>query len=253
VHGNGGSPVLVGDLLVFSGDGAEAPFVGAIDRANGRLRWTRPRNTPARKKFSFSTPLVIEVDGSTQIVSPGSGFVAGYDPRDGHEIWRVSYDEGYSVITRPVFAQGLLFVSSSYDAPVLYAIDPAHASGDVTETHVRWTHRRAVPNTPSPIVVREELYYVSDAGVATCADARTGEIHWQNRLGGTFSASPVFAEGRLYFQNEAGVTYVVRASSVFELLARNDLEARTLASAAVATGVIFVRTESHLWHIGKGS
>ncbi len=97
----------------------------------------------------------------------------------------------------------------------------------------------------------DEIYFVSDAGVATCADARTGEVHWSERLGGNFSASPVAAEGRVYFQNESGVGFVVKAGKTYELLATNDLGERTLASYAVADGALFIRSESHLWKIQR--
>lgn len=250
-HGNGGSPALIGDQLIFSCDGGPDPQVVALDVNTGAVRWKTPRNTTAARRFSFSTPLAIDVNGATQIISPGSGFVGGYNPKDGAEIWRVRYGEGYSVITRPVFAHGLLFISSSYDRPVLYAIKPAAAKGDVTETHVAWTHAKGVPNTPSPLVVGDELYFVSDGGIATCLDARTGTVHWNERLGGGHSASPVFAEGRLYFQNEEGIGLVLKAGKTFEVLARNEIGERTLASIAVTDNAIFLRSKSHLWRIGN--
>src|SRR5262245_45517571 len=96
-HGNAGSPVVVGDRLIFSCDAAEDPFVVGLDRNTGDIRWKTPRNTTAVKTFSFSTPTVIENDGATQVISPGSGFVAAYNPQDGKEIWKVRYGEGYSV------------------------------------------------------------------------------------------------------------------------------------------------------------
>jgi outer membrane protein assembly factor BamB len=253
VHGNGGSPALVGDLLVFNCDGASDPFVAALDAGSGEVRWKTPRNTTARSKFSFSTPLAIEVDGRTQVVSAASGFVGGYDPASGREIWRVRYGQGYSVVPRPAYVNGMLYVSSGFDAAVLYAIRPSGAKGDVTQTHVAWTARKGAPNTPSPLVVGGEVYMVSDAGVATCADAKSGAVHWSERLDGNFSASPVFAEGRVYFQNEAGVGYVVRAGKKFELLAENDLGERSLASYAVSDGALFIRTERHLWKIADKS
>ena len=249
VHGTGGSPILAGDALIFSGDGAKDPFVAALDAVTGAVRWKTPRNTPAKKPFSFSTPLAIEVGGKTQIISPGSGFVGGYDVQDGRELWRVCYGEGYSVIPRPVFAHGLLFVSSSFDAPVLYAIKPDGAAGDASATHVAWSSRKAAPHSASTLVLGDELYFVSDAGIATCADARTGDVRWSERLGGGFSASPFAAEGRVYFQNEAGVGFVVKAGKTYELLATNDLSERTLASPAVADGALFLRSETHLWKI----
>lgn len=251
MHGNGGSPALVGDALVFSCDGETDPFLVALDAKTGAVRWKTSRDSTASRKFSFSTPLAIEVDGATQIISPTSGFVAGYDPKDGREIWRVRYPEGFSIVARPVFAHGLLFISSSYMKPVLYAIKPAGAKGDATETHLVWKHDKGVPNTSSPIVVGDEIYFVSDSGIATCLNARTGALYWSERLGGGFSASPICVEGRLYFQNEEGVGTVLKAGKTFEVLAKNDLGERTLASPAVTDGAIFLRSKSQLWRLGK--
>ena len=215
------------------------------------MRWKTARNSPAKKQFSFSTPLLIHLDDKDQVISPGSGFVASYDPHDGHEFWRVCYGEGYSVVPRPVFAHDLLFLSSGFDAPIFHAIKPAGANGDATATNIAWTQRKGAPNTPSALVLGDEVYFVSDGGIATCADARTGDVHWSERLGGNFSASPVAAEGRIYFQNEAGVGFVVKAGKIYELLATNDLGERSLASYAVADGALFIRTESHLWKIKR--
>lgn len=252
VHGNGGSPVLVGDLLVFSCDGLEKPFLVAINRTDGREVWRTPRTENKAQKFSFSTPLVIEIDGAKQVVSPASGYVGAYDPVNGREIWRVTYGDGFSVVPRPVFAHGLLFVCSGYMRASVLAIDPHGASGDVTSSRVRWKYDRSVPLTPSVLVAGDELYFVADTGgVATCLDAKTGQSRWTQRLGGAFSASPVYADGRVYFLNEAGATSVVKAGPQYELLATNDLGERALASPAVADGAIFLRTESHLWRIGN--
>ena len=160
------------------------------------------------------------------------------------------YGQGYSVVPRPAFAHGLLYVSSGFDSAVLYAIRPQGATGDVTKSHVAWTIRKGAPNTPSPLVAGDELYFVSDSGIATCADARSGKVHWTERFaGGKFSASPVFADGRAYFQNEEGVAFVVKAAPKFELLAQNDLGERSLASYAVSDGALFIRTDKHLWKI----
>jgi len=252
VHGNGGSPVLVGDTLIFSVDAASDPAVLGIAAKDGKVRWRTPRNTTAKKTFSFCTPLAIEIDGRKQVILPGSGFVAAYSPADGAELWRVRYGEGYSVIPRPVFAHGLLFVGTGYDRPSVYAIRPAGATGDATDTAVAWQTAKSAPNTPSTICVGDELYFVSDAGVATCADARTGKVHWSERLGGDFSSSPVHADGRLYFQNETGTGYVLKPGLTFEVLAKNELGDRTLASYAVTDGALFIRGAEMLYRIGGG-
>ena len=251
VHGNGGSPILVDDALIINYDGAENPFIAAIDSSTGKIRWKTSRQTPARNKFSFSTPLEIELSGTRQVISAGSGMVGSYDLRDGHELWRVRYGEGFSVVPRPVFAQGLLFVVSGFDRPTLIAIRADGASGDVTESRILWSTSRGAPHTPSALAADEELYFVSDGGVATCTNARTGNVNCTQRLEGNFSASPVSAEGRIYFQSEEGVGFVVKQGKSFELLARNDLGEPTLASYAVVDGGLFIRSQSHLWRVGK--
>lgn len=250
-HGNGGSPILVGDLLISNCDGVKNPFIAALDINTGKIRWKTPRNSPARKQFSVATPSAIELDGKTQIISPASGFVGAYDPQDGRELWRVTYGEGYSVVPKPAFADGVIVLSSGYDTPTTLAIDPKGAKGDATKGHLKWQARKAAPLTPSPLIVGDELYLISDTGIATCSDPRSGKVYWTHRLDGDFSASPVFAEGRVYFQNEAGVGYVIRASKEFELVAENDLEEASLASYAVTDGAIYVRTDRHLWKIGR--
>ena len=253
VHGNGGSPALVGNTLIFSIDGDRDPSVVALGAKDGKLLWRTPRNTPAKRAFSFCTPLAIELEGRTQVVLPGSGFVAGYAPEDGRELWRVRYGEGYSVIPRPVYANGLLFIGTGYDRPYVYAVRPAGAAGDVTEKAVAWQTAKGAPNTPSLLCVADEVYFVSDGGVATCADAKTGKVHWSERLGGDFSASPVFADGHLYFQNETGTGFVLKPGKRFELLAKNELGDRTLASYAVADGALFIRGAEKLYRVGAGA
>jgi outer membrane protein assembly factor BamB len=163
------------------------------------------------------------------------------------EIWRVQYD-GYSVIPRPVFGHGLVFISTGDESPVLLAIRP-DGRGDVTETHVVWKTRKAAPNTPSPLLVGDELYLVSDYGIASCLDARSGQLHWQQRLSGAYSASPLHAAERIYFQNEQGVATVIKAGAKFQQLAKNVLDEPTLASYAAAGGAFFIRTETRLYRV----
>ncbi len=253
IHGNGGSPALVGDNLIFSCDGAKDPFVVALDARTGEIRWRVARNTSAKSKFSFCTPLAIDVGGARQVILPGSGFVAAYDPADGREFWKVRYGEGYSVVPRPVYAHGLLYIATGFDRAYLLAIDPEGARGDVTDSKVKWKVGKGVPMTPSLLAVDQELYFVSDGGIATCLDAVSGEVIWSERLGGDFSASPFYAEGRIYFLSETGVGYVVRAGRKFELLAKNELGERTLASCAVVDNAILMRSEGHLWRLGSGT
>lgn len=247
VHGNGGSPILVDGILIFSCDGGEAPFLVGLDAASGDVKWKQPRPTDSAKKFAFSTPTVITVAGQKQVISPGAGMVSALDPQTGEEIWHVKYD-GYSVIPKPVFGNGLIYLSTGYDSPTLIAIR-AGGRGDVTDTHVAWTLKKGAPHTPSPLLIGKELYLVSDRGLATCVDALSGEIIWQERVGGDYSASPLYADGKIYLVNEEGSGTALRPGRTFEKLAENGFPERTLASYAVENGAIFVRTEKALYRV----
>jgi hypothetical protein len=247
-HGNGGSPILYGELLVFSCDGGDSAFVIALDKNTGKTRWKTWRRTPWDQ--AYSTPLVIRVAERDQIVSVGAYRTAAYDPASGKEIWRVGYADGFSNVPRPVFGHGLVYIATGFQQPSLLAVR-ADGTGDVTRTHVAWTLSRSAPLTPSPLLVGDELYVVSDAGIATCLDARTGAIHWQQRLGGNYSASPVAADGRIYFLAEEGVTTVIAAGKEFRRLAQNPLDGTTLASMAIASGSIFIRSDRSLYRISE--
>jgi len=245
-HGNGGSPVLYGDLLIVNCDGFDEAFVVALDKQTGKTRWRTERPQPWSQ--AYSTPLVISVGGRDLIVSAGAFHAMAYDPQNGKEIWRVNYPEGFSNVPRPVYGNGLVFIATGFQQPSLIAVRP-DGKGDVTRTHVAWTLSRGAPLTPSPLIVGDDLYVVTDAGIASSIDARTGAIQWQRRLGDGVSASPVLADGRVYFLDEEGKTTVITPGRTFQLVSTNSLEGPSLASMAVASQSFFIRTATHLYRI----
>jgi outer membrane protein assembly factor BamB len=247
-HGNGASPILYGDLLIVSCDGSDAAFVVAFDKRTGKVRWRTWRRQPWDQ--AYSTPLVIRVGDRDQLVSVGAYRTAAYDPLTGKEIWRVSYADGFSNVPRPVFGHGLVYIATGFQEPSLLAVR-ADGSGDVTKTHVAWTLRRGAPLTPSPLLVGDELYVVSDGGIVTCLDATTGVTYWVQRLGGTYSASPVFADGRIYFLSEEGMARVIAPGREFRVLATSRIDGDTLGSMAIANGSIFIRSDSYLYRIAN--
>lgn len=253
VHGSGGSPALCQNVLIICCDGGDKRYALGLDKLTGKEVWKTPREFEPSRGFSFCTPTIIDAGGRTQAICPGSGGVWSYDPQTGEQLWRVAYGEGYSVVPRPVFGHGLIYVCSGFGDQQLFAIDPT-GSGDVTESHVKWQTKKGVPKSPSVILVDDELYMVDDKGVASCLDAVSGKLHWQQRLQGKFSASPVFAGGLIYFQNETGVTTVAKPGKTFEKVAENGLgdgKDRTFASFAVVDNAILLRSETHLYRIQK--
>ncbi len=247
VHGNGGTPVLVDGKLIFTCDGANHPKVVALDAETGKIAWEVARPIDAKKKFSFCTPLSIVVQGQKQVIAPGSDGVLAIDPADGSVIWQLLYS-GYSVIPKPVYHNGLVFLSTSYDTPSMLAIDPT-GKGDVTETHLKWSITKNAPHTPSMLADEQLIYSISDDGIAMCVDASTGDIVYKKRVGGNFSASPILVGNKIFYTNESGLTTVIATGREYEVLAENDLGERTLASAAVDGNALILRTADAIYRI----
>ncbi len=252
--GAGSSLTLYGDLLVVVRDGCDQQYVIALDKNTGEPVWKTDRppidtaHTPYKK--SFSTPLLIDDGGKKQMVVLGAKWIVSYDPDSGKQLWCVNTGPSFSNSSSPAFGHGLVFVSTAFGGSNLLAVK-IDGQGDVTNTHIAWSERRQVPKMSSPLLVGDELYTLSDGGVATCFDARTGEIHWAERMLGACSSSPVLADGRIYFFAEDGKAAVVRPGKTFTLLAENQLDGRIKASAAISDGAIFVRTDTHLYRIEK--
>ncbi len=245
-HGPGGSPVLYDDLLIVSCDGLDQQFVVALDKATGKVRWKKQREGYQ----AYTTPLIVKLSSGDQVVSPGAFQAIAYEPRTGKEIWRVKYAEGFSNVPRPVYGNDLVFICTGFQEPSLLAVR-LDGRGDVTKSKIAWKLDRGIPRTPSPLLVGNELYIVSDNGIATCVDAKTGDELWRARLGGNYSASPIYADGRIYFLSEEGETIVIAPGRQLKHLATNQLEGPTLASMAVSHSSLFIRTATHLYRISN--
>lgn len=248
-HGNGGSPIVVDDMLIVTCDGGSQPYTLALDLQTGMERWKTPRGISADRPFSFCTPQKIVVNGQTQIVSPGSDIVQSLNPKDGQVIWYANYS-GFSVVPRPVFHEGLVFLSTGFMRPNLLAIDPT-GKGDVTKSHIKWSYKGSVPNTPSFVPYGNQIILVSDEGVAAGVDIKTGKEIWKKRIGGNFSASVMVVGNKLFLQSEGGESIVYKLDGEPEELHRNTLPGRIFATYAVHENDWIIRTEAGVYRIGN--
>ncbi|MFO0863687.1 MAG: PQQ-binding-like beta-propeller repeat protein [Gemmataceae bacterium] len=252
--GPASSPAPYKDMVIIPCDGADAQFAVALEAATGKQRWKTERPIAATRKSlderrAFSSPLIITVGKQDQVVMPGSHCVYSYDPNSGEELWRVRYT-GFSNVPRPVFADGLVFVTSGFANHEMMAIRP-DGKGDVTDTHVVWKQKKAIPNIPSPVVVGDRMYLIGDKGVLSCLDLKTGAQKWTERISGSFSASPLVTGNTIYLFSDEGFAVVFEAGDAFKQMARNELTGRIQATPAVVDGSLILRTDANLYRINS--
>jgi outer membrane protein assembly factor BamB len=259
-HGLGVSPILYKDLLIVAFDpsnsgpdtklGWQKPWdkavILALDKNTGKVRWEGKRGL---SRIAHISPQILSINGKDQLISSAGDVIQGFDPATGGRIWTVS-SPGEGVVPSVVTGEGLIFTASGFGDSAIRVVR-AGGKGDVTETHIAWESPDDVPKIPSMLYVKPYLYLVTEAGVAKCLKAATGEVIWRERLGGRFSASPVWADGKIYFLSEKGTTTVIQEGAEFKILAENELNETCKASPVISQGNIFIRSEKHLYSIGK--
>jgi outer membrane protein assembly factor BamB len=260
-RGAGSSPFIYKNLLVLHFDGSDRQYVVAMDKQTGKTVWQTDRSVdfedldPATGKpnregdyrKAFSTPVIADAQGKPVLISLGSMAIYGYEPLTGKELWRAEAVGSHSGACRPVVGHGLVF-SPMGAGLELWAVRP-DGRGVVTDSHVAWRYKRGVSRRPSVLLVDDLLFMVSDDGVATCVEAKTGNEVWKERLGGNYSASPIYAGGKVYFFDQDGKSTVIEAAREYKAIAENRLEDGFMASPAVSGRALYLRTKSALYRI----
>ncbi len=252
-NGPGGSPVLWQDKLIFHLDGSDDQFIAALDAKTGKLAWKTPRSgemdsNPQLQK-ACGTPLLLDVAGRTEVLSPAADWLYAYDPATGKELWKLPYGHlGFSNVARPVAGHGMIYLPTCFMKSKLLAIRYDGAS----KPKIAWEVTRAMPNQPSPLIVGHEIYTIADRGIASCIDAITGEVYWQERLDGNFSGSPLFADGKIYAGTQDGRMVVFKPGTTLEKLAENTLKGAHMASPVAVGSALYLRTDKALYRIENG-
>jgi outer membrane protein assembly factor BamB len=252
-RGPGSSPILYKNLLILTFDGFDLQYLAALDKTTGKTVWRKDRTTKYSTdngdyKKAYSTPSIVEVNGKPQLISPAAEATTALDPNTGEEIWKI-YHGGMNAAARPVFGFGMIYLTSGHNMNLL-AVKQG-ATGDLTIKDAVWTTKRGVPTRPSLLLIDDLLYMVSDNGVATCVEAKTGKEVWHERLGGAFSSSPIYAAGHIYMCDDSGKTHVLEPGRTFKEIAVNKLDGGCMASPAVVGDSLLLRTKTHLYCIGS--
>ncbi|MEO1614241.1 MAG: PQQ-binding-like beta-propeller repeat protein [Planctomycetota bacterium] len=253
--GPGSSPVLDGNRLVLIQDGMERQYVTALDKYTGKTIWETDRpemDAPSGdQKKAYCTPIrITDPSGRGQLICMASQWMVSYEPDTGKEIWRARHGKGFSVVPRPVYNDGVVYFSTGFGKPELWAVG-VDGIGDVSKTHVKWTVIKGIPAKPSPLLHDGLIYVMEDNGVASCFRAKDGETVWKKRVGGKYSASPILVDGKIYFASHEGVVTVIRAGEEPEVLAENQVDGQIMASPAVVNDSLVIRTVDAIYRFAN--
>ena len=253
VHGNGGSVVLADGVLIFTADGKDHALTRGIDAKTGAKIWEKDRGVKTSRKFSFATPLVVDMEGEKQVISQGADHIGSYRPKTGEFVWSLSPPAGWSVVPTPILDQGHVYLATGFARPNLIAIKLTGAKGDITESHLKWIYKKDIPATPSFVIQDDVIYLIQDSGKLSAINKKNGERFWVEPLKRNFSASPVLVGDHFYSYTEEGVGYVHKVTREgAEKIAENDFGEPIFATPIVYDGGMVVRSERTLWKL-KGN
>ena len=261
MQGAASSLFLYQDKLIVHIEGTDVQYIAALDKLTGETIWKteRPQGfyrdiAPVYRK-AYTTPIVTDVNGVSQLISNGAQMCFAYDVNTGREIWSVWYGHD-STVGMPLAWGGLVFFNSGWifeeNVPnyvKFFAVDPT-GMGDVTQTHVKWQSSQDIPQISTPVIVGGRIYMVHERGAVSCLDALTGNVVWKAQLKGQFNASPVYAGGLIYIPEVRGTVFVIKPGENFQLVAENNIGEVIKATPAFVDGNILLRTENHLFRIG---
>jgi outer membrane protein assembly factor BamB len=254
-HGGGASPIVVGDVVLLGvyqeEEGSEGFLIG-LDRSSGRTLWKRPRATNG--SASYATPMLYAPkDGPVEVVFTSTAHgMTSLDPKTGELNWEAPGLFSLRCVASPVLAGGLIFATAGEGGGGRQAVAVRPGSRqNRREPAVAYRLPRGPSYVPTPIVMEDRIFAWGDGGIVTCLKADTGAMVWQERVGdGSYFGSPVCINGKLYSVSAKGELVVIAASDQFKALGRSDLGEPSHATPAVADGVLYLRTLSHLISVG---
>ncbi|HEU0184260.1 MAG TPA: PQQ-binding-like beta-propeller repeat protein [Blastocatellia bacterium] len=249
--GNGASPVLFEDRVILQcdEDNGERGFIVALDKRDGKELW----RTPRRVQMSWATPVIAHAPQRAELITSANEYILAYDPATGKELWRCKGTQSWTVTT-PIVGQGIVIASAAHPVKRAVAIRLG-GNGDVTDTpNVVWQRDKGTGYVPSSIVYGDYAYLMTDGGLLTCIEVKTGEVKYEGArvpIPGRFYASPVAFEDKLLLTNENGESFVVKAGPQHAVLRTNSLDEPIYASPAIAGGELFIRGTKHLYCIAS--
>lgn len=251
--GYGASPVLAGNVLILlcDDDNGENSFIIGLDKNTGKVLWRNKRTTT----LTWSSPMLATVNGRTELLTNGLELIISYDPATGKELWR-SKGVGANAVSTPVVQGDIAYFATGYPEKRTMAIRLG-GSGDITDTpRMLWKYEKGTAYTASNIAYGDYLYLITDKGILSCLDAKTGAVKYDNGRPPTparYTSSPVAFDGKLFITSEDGDTQVIQAGPEFKVLGTNALEEPVMASPAIAGGSLYIRGTKSLYKVVRNA
>ena len=240
------SPLVLPDSVLFPWDHHTGPcYLIGLNKEDGKIAWKKDRPIGT----AHATPLFVRHDGQADILVVSKNRLTAFDARTHEQLWQYGEGKGpYNgeIIVSPVYGDGMVFLQLWRQSK----IQAIRLTGNRKPPIPVWISEKRGPQEPSLLYYRGLLYAWMDDGVLVCLDGKTGREHYRQPLGGDCNSSPVAGSGRIYASDIKGTTFVVEAGSKFRLLAKNELDERITASAAISGDELIYRTDSHLHCIG---
>lgn len=266
LHGSGSSPVIADGLVLLANDQMDPKrfsfylpddtdwnpgksFLIALERNTGETRWKIDRKS---ELAGYATPCIRRVSSKTEAIFTGTAHgITAVDLQSGEISWEIDGLWDDRTVSSPQLHGELVFGSfgrglSGQRFVAVRPESPGSGKGELV-----YDVAKSVPLVPCFLVKDELLFLWTDSGVVTCLDAKSGKVHWRERVGGEFYSSPVWVEGRIYGISKRGEVVVLAAKRKFEELGRVDLGEKAFATPAVAEGVMYLRTSSKLYSLGR--
>lgn len=249
--GEGSTPVLHGDNLILQNDHEGQSYIVVMDKRTGKEIWRANRD----ERTSWAPPVVVNQGGREQVVTSASRRVRSYDLATGELIWETAGLGSNAIPAVVNVSDEMVIAMTGHRDPNLLAIRLG-AKGDITgdDTYIEWTNQRGNPYTTSPVLNDGILYMVTDKGLVSAFDVKTGKAHYQQqRLPDiyAFKASPIAANGKLYLASQQGDVIVLQMGKEYEVLAINEMgDEMFVSSPIIANGSLFLRSQDELICIG---